>query len=51
MSIQSRSAPADREDGMLTFRNGLVAFDAYDKLIDFADFDPAYLDQAGRLLG
>ncbi|KZM51339.1 Crp/Fnr family transcriptional regulator [Labrenzia sp. OB1] len=39
-----------REDGLVTFRNGHVTFDDYDRLIDFAEFDPAYLDQAGPLL-
>ena len=39
-----------REDGMLTFRDGVVVFDSYEKLIDFAEFDPTYLDQIGPLL-
>lgn len=39
-----------REDGLVTFRAGHVTFDNYDRLVDLADFDPAYLDQAGPLL-
>jgi CRP-like cAMP-binding protein len=39
-----------RESGMLTFRNGFVTFDAYDRLAEFAEFDPTYLDQVGPLL-
>ncbi|ASJ72250.1 Crp/Fnr family transcriptional regulator [Granulosicoccus antarcticus] len=39
-----------RETGMLTFREGYVAFDNYEQLIEFAEFDPVYLDQAGPLL-
>jgi len=34
-----------REDGMLTFRDGFVSFSAYDRLAEFAQFDPTYLDQ------
>ena len=40
-----------RESGMVTFRDGHVAFHAYDRLADYADFDPTYLDQVGPLLG
>lgn len=40
-----------REDGMVTFRDGFVAFDNYDRLTDFAQFDPTYLDQVGPILG
>ncbi len=39
-----------REKGLLTFRDGYVRFDDYDRLADFADFDPTYLDQIGPLL-
>ena len=39
-----------REDGLLTFRNGRVAFDDFDRLVAFADFDRAYLDHDGPLL-
>jgi len=38
-----------REDGMVTFRDGFVSFDNYDRLTDFVDFDPTYLDQVGPL--
>jgi len=39
-----------REAGMLTFQGGRVTFDDYDRLVDFADFDRAYLDHDGPLL-
>ncbi len=39
-----------REKGMLTFRNGVVTFENYARLSEFADFDPTYLDQVGPLL-
>jgi len=39
-----------RELGMVTFRDGYVTFDAYDRLTEFAEFDPTYLDQVGPLL-
>lgn len=39
-----------REAGMVTFRDGFVAFDAYDRLAEFAEFDPTYLDQVEPLL-
>lgn len=39
-----------REAGMVTFRDGLVTFDAYDRLTAFSEFDPTYLDQIGPLL-
>lgn len=39
-----------RESGMVTFRDGYVRFDAYDRLTEFAEFDPIYLDQVGPLL-
>ncbi len=38
-----------RELGMLTFRNGFVTFEDYDRLTEFAEFDPTYLDQLGPL--
>ena len=39
-----------REDGMVTFRDGHVMFDNYDRLVALAEFDQAYLDQTGPLL-
>lgn len=39
-----------REAGMVTFRDGFVAFDGYDQLVKFAQFDPSYMDQKGPLL-
>lgn len=39
-----------REDGLLTFQKGRVVFDDYDALIEFANFDRAYLDHDGPLL-
>ena len=39
-----------REDGMLTFRDGFITFDNYNRLAEFAEFDPSYLDQNGPLL-
>lgn len=39
-----------REDGMVTFRDGMVVFDDYDKLAQFAQFDPSYMDQRGPIL-
>ena len=39
-----------REDGLLTFRNGQVEFNDYDRLEARAEFDQAYLDQTGPLL-
>jgi CRP-like cAMP-binding protein len=39
-----------REAGCVTFREGYVAFDNYDRLVELAEFDPAYLDQTGPLL-
>lgn len=39
-----------RESGMATFRDGQVVFDDYNRLVAYADFDSAYLDQAGPLL-
>jgi CRP-like cAMP-binding protein len=39
-----------REAGMVTFQDGFVTFDDYDKLVNFAQFDAVYMDQAGPLL-
>jgi DNA-binding transcriptional regulator LsrR (DeoR family) len=39
-----------RENGLVTFRNGKVIFDDRDRLVEFAEFDPEYLDQTGPLL-
>ncbi|MDZ4094200.1 MAG: Crp/Fnr family transcriptional regulator [Paracoccaceae bacterium] len=39
-----------REDGLLTFQKGRVAFDDFDGLIEMAEFDRTYLDQEGPLL-
>lgn len=39
-----------REAKMVTFRNGHVTFDDYDRLVEFADFEMTYLDQIGPLL-
>lgn len=39
-----------REAGMVTFRDGFVSFDNYDRLVEFAEFDRTYLDQIGPLL-
>ncbi|GGB62328.1 Crp/Fnr family transcriptional regulator [Roseibium aquae] len=39
-----------RENGLVTFRNGKVMFDDRDRLVQFAEFDPEYLDQTGPLL-
>jgi len=38
-----------REDGLVTFRKGKVMFDDFDRLVEFAEFDKAYLDD-GPLL-
>ena len=38
------------EAGLVTVREGYVRFDDYDRLVDFAEFDPAYLDQLGPFL-
>lgn len=40
-----------RETGLLTFRDGKVVFNDYERLVALADFDPAYLDHGGPLLG
>lgn len=39
-----------REAGMVTFRDGFVTFNDYDRLSTFADFELTYLDQIGPLL-
>ena len=39
-----------REAGLVTFRDGFVKFDDYEKLVGFADFELTYLDQIGPLL-
>ena len=39
-----------RDAGMVTFRDGFVTFDTYNRLTEFADFDPTYLDQVSPLL-
>jgi CRP-like cAMP-binding protein len=39
-----------REAGMVTFRDGYVAFDDYNRSVEFADFETTYLDQLGPLL-
>ena len=39
-----------REEGLVTFRNGRVAFDDFDRLKAVAGFDSGYLDQEGPLL-
>jgi hypothetical protein len=33
-----------REQGCLTFRNGRVTFGDMARLVDLAEYDPAYLD-------
>lgn len=39
-----------REAGLVTFREGQVTFHDLDRLVEMAEFDPAYLDQTGPLL-
>lgn len=39
-----------REDGLVTFRDGVVVFDNYEGLVALAGFDPAYLDHARPLM-
>lgn len=39
-----------REKGLVTFRNGRVTIHDHARLAALAEFDPAYLDQAGPLL-
>lgn len=40
----------DRNDGLLTFRDGTVTFDNLDQLVKLAGFDKAYLDYEGPML-
>lgn len=40
-----------REAGLVTFKKHHVTFDDYDGLVEFAEFDTAYLDQGDPLLG
>jgi len=35
---------------MVTFRDGIVTFDNYSKLVEFAEFDPTYLNHGGPRL-
>ena len=39
-----------REDGLLTFQKGWVTIHDFDRLVDLAAFDQAYLDHKGPLL-
>ena len=39
-----------REDGLLTFQNGWVSFDDFDRLVQVAGFNSEYLDHDGPLL-
>lgn len=39
-----------REAELVTVRDGRVTFHDLDRLVGFAEFDPAYLDDAGPLL-
>jgi CRP-like cAMP-binding protein len=39
-----------REEGLVTFQRGRVAFDDFNRLKELAKFDTAYLDQEGPLL-
>lgn len=39
-----------RDGGLMTFQKGHVTFDDFDRLVAFADFDRAYLDDAGPML-
>ena len=39
-----------REAGLITFRHGQVTIHDHSRLVDLAEFDPAYLDQTGPLL-
>lgn len=39
-----------REEGLVSFRDGFVIIENYDRLVDFAGFDDAYLDHGGPLL-
>ena len=39
-----------RENGLVTFRDGRVSFHDHDRMVELAEFDPAYLDQNGPYL-
>ncbi|MGY9048843.1 MAG: Crp/Fnr family transcriptional regulator [Rhodobacterales bacterium] len=39
-----------REDGLMNFHKGLVTIHNFDKLVELAEFDQAYLDHDGPLL-
>jgi CRP-like cAMP-binding protein len=39
-----------REQGLMTFRDGRVLFEDFERLVELANFDTAYLDQDGPLL-
>jgi CRP-like cAMP-binding protein len=39
-----------REEGLVTFQKGRVAFEDFSRLTELADFDTGYLDQTGPLL-
>jgi len=39
-----------REAGMVTFRDGIVTFHDYDRIVEFAAFETTYLDQVGPLM-
>lgn len=39
-----------REDNLVIFREGEVRFPDYMRAVDFAEFDPSYLDHAGPLM-
>ena len=46
----NRSLRQLRENGLVTFQGGQVVFDDHARLVEFANFDPAYLDQSGPLM-
>ena len=39
-----------RNQGVLTFRKGVVRFDDFDNLLELADFNPRYLDADRELV-
>lgn len=39
-----------REMGLMTFKSGMVTFEDYEAMVEFAKFDRAYLDHDGPLL-
>jgi hypothetical protein len=39
-----------RKSRMVVVRDGFVTFDDYDRLVEFANFEPTYLDQISPLL-